>query len=184
MTVVQVDPRAISAWLISVTIVEYPCVTLGVVPDARLKFREELVVNFDVTFRGSAHHDTLAFLLPLLVVVDGSGCRTAENLELQLEGRVVGMDIQVRLNENLLLRVFTFFLTLILLQVLILSHEAASDHVHDDVRLSNVDQHVIFELNWLLLAHKDTIADTEVLNCVLILSEVIRDLKVSTPMLL
>ena len=104
-----------------------------------MELREELVVNFDVTLRGSAHHNTLAFLLPLLVVVDGSGCRTAKNLELQLEGRVVGMDIQVGLNENLLLRVFTVFLTLILLQVLILSHEAASDHVYDDVRLSNID---------------------------------------------
>lgn len=94
------------------------------------------------------------------------------------------MNIQVGLNENLLLRAIALHLTLIILEVLILSHETASDHIHDDIRLSDIDEHVIFELNWLLLAHKDTITNAEVLNRVLILSDVVRDLKVPTPMLL
>ena len=94
------------------------------------------------------------------------------------------MNIQVRLDVNLPHRVISLHLTLILLEVLILSHEAASDHVYNDIGLPDVDKHVIFEFDWLFLAHKDTVSDTEVFNLVLILSNIIHDLKVPTPMLL
>ena len=76
------------------------------------------------------------------------------------------MNIQVRLNVDLPHWVISLHLTLILLEVLILSHQTACDHVYNDIRLSDVNKHVILELYWLFLAHKDTIANTKVFNLV------------------
>ena len=93
------------------------------------------------------------------------------------------MNVQVRLNENLFHWVVSLYLTLILLEVLILSYQTTWDHVYNDVRFSDVNKHVIFKFDWLLLAHKYSITNAEVFNWVLILSNIIHYLKVSTPML-
>ena len=93
------------------------------------------------------------------------------------------MNVQVRLNENLFHWVISLYLNLILLEVLILSYQTAWDHVYNDIRFADVNKHVIFKFDWLFLAHKYSITNAEVFNWVLILSNIIHYLKVSTPML-
>ena len=70
------------------------------------------------------------------------------------------------------------------LQVLVLLNEAAHDDVDNDVGLTDIDQHIVFESYGRLLPDKDAIADSKILYHVLPALEVVLDLKVATPVLL
>ena len=72
----------------------------------------------------------------------------------------------------------------VLLQVLILLDQAACDDVDYDVGFSNIDQHVVFQHDWRLLAHKHSIADAQILDQEVVALHVVHDLEVATAVLL
>ena len=72
----------------------------------------------------------------------------------------------------------------VLLQVLVLLNQAARDYVDNDVGLSDVDQHVVFEHDRRLLADKHSVADAEILYQEVVALHVVHDLKVATAVLL
>ena len=74
--------------------------------------------------------------------------------------------------------------TIELLQVLTVRHQATTDEIDDDIGLTDVDQHIILEHDWVLLADKDSIAHTKILDQVLALFTLVLDLEVSTSVLL
>ena len=71
----------------------------------------------------------------------------------------------------------------VLLQVLVLLDQAARDDVDNDVGLSNVDQHVVFEHDRRLLADKHSVADAEILDQEVVALHVVHDLEVATAVL-
>ena len=71
-----------------------------------------------------------------------------------------------------------------LLQILVLLDEGTSDDVDDDVGFADVDQHVVFENNRLLLSDEDSIAHTQVLDEIGRRIDIVLDLEVTATMLL
>ena len=123
----------------------------------------------------------------MLVVVNFSSGRSTEYLELKLDRGIVRVDVDIRRDVYLLRCHGTASagsLPVELLQVLTVRHQAATDEIDDDIGLTDVDQHIILQHDWMLLADKDTIAHTKILNQVLALFAIILDLEVSTSMLL
>ena len=154
--------------------------------DRGLTLREELIVDFNVAIGRSANDDTLACQI-LVVVVDLTSGGPAEDLQLKLDGGVIGVDVDVGRDMDLLRRhgaIGTGSLPVELLQVLAVCHQAATNEIDNDVGLSHVDQHVVFEHNGVFLADEDTIAHAQVLDQVHVLINIILDLEVSTSVLL
>ena len=56
--------------------------------------------------------------------------------------------------------------------------------IDNNVSLADVDKHVIFQINWLLLSHEHTISNSQVLNQVRHTLQVKLDLEVSASVLL
>jgi len=53
-----------------------------------------------------------------------------------------------------------------LLEVLVLGKKGPIENIDDDIGLANINQHVIFENDWLFLANEDSIAHTKILDVV------------------
>ena len=65
-----------------------------------------------------------------------------------------------------------------------MGNERACDNVHDDVCFTNVDQHVVFQNDWLLLADEDSITNSQVFDEVDGSIDVVLDLEMATAVLL
>ena len=75
-------------------------------------------------------------------------------------------------------------LLLVQLQVTVLVKQVTRDEVDHDVCLTNIDQHVVLEKDWLLLSDKHSIANTQILDQENTAVWVKLDLEVSATMLL
>ena len=152
-----------------------------------MRLGEQFVVDSNVALGGAAD-DNRASRRILLVIVD-LACRwSSENFQLKLDGAVFCTDIQVLWDVQLLviwlLQRSCSIILHELLKVLVLLDQAACDDVDYDVGFSNIDQHVIFQHDWRLLAHKNSIADAQILDQEVVTLHVVHDLEVATAVLL
>ena len=81
---VQVQPRAVRAWLVVEAVCQDPALLVRVECDAGLTLRKQLVVDPDVTVGSPSDHDRLSSEL-LFVVVDLTSRGSSEDLKLELD---------------------------------------------------------------------------------------------------
>jgi len=81
----------------------------------------------------------------LLEVVNFSGRRATENLQLQLDCVVVGVYIEIGRDVELLSSLSIDVFLIMLLKILVLIQNAPCDNIDHDVGFAYIDQHVIFK---------------------------------------
>ena len=91
---VQVEPSTIGARLVVDTIDEPPRSLIRGELNVRLVLGQELVVDADVAIRCPSNNDFLAREV-LLVVVDLTCWRSAKDFKLELDWRIVCVDVQI-----------------------------------------------------------------------------------------
>ena len=146
IVLVEVQPGAIRAWLAIDTIGEDPRILLRREEHTRLALREQFIIDSNVAVWRSSNCDALFDILALLVVINFSCAWATENLQFQLNCIIIQVYVEVGWDvQRLLLSLTRYFIVHMGLQVLVLSYQAALHDIDDDIRLSNVDQHVVLQ---------------------------------------
>lgn len=118
----------------------------------------------------------------MLEVVNFSGRRATENLQLQLDCVVVGVYIEIGRDVELLSSLSIDVFLIMLLKILVLIQNAPCDNIDHDVGFAYIDQHVIFKDNGMFLTDKDTIAYAKIFYLVIHVVEVVANLEMLSSM--
>ena len=127
--------------------------------DDGLIFTEEFVVDADFAVRCPTYDDV--FVKLWLVEVDLSSGWTTKDLELQSDTIIVKVFFEAFLYVDGLHLVFGVFMILCLLielKVTILIDHVSLQEIDNNVCFTDIDKHVVLEIDWLLLSDEHTIS--------------------------
>ena len=110
--------------------------------DHGLLLGQKSVTNSDIALWSSSNNDRLAIVS---VVVDFASGRATEDLKFEFALTIVVVNVKTLLNVDLLLLLLVVGGLDVLLDICVDIEKRSGDDVHNYVRLSDINQHVVFE---------------------------------------
>lgn len=110
--------------------------------DHGLLLGQKSVANSDIALWSSSNNDRLAIVS---VVVDFASGRATEDLKFEFALTIVVVNVKTLLNVDLLLLLLVVGGLDVLLDICVDIEKRSGDDVHNYVRLSDINQHVVFE---------------------------------------
>lgn len=129
--------------------------------DHGLLLGQKSVTNSDIALWSSSNNDRLAIVS---VVVDFASGRATEDLKFEFALTIVVVNVKTLLNVDLLLLLLVVGGLDVLLDICVDIEKRSGDDVHNYVRLSDINQHVVFEDNWFFLSDEHSVANTQVFD--------------------
>lgn len=129
--------------------------------DHGLLLGQKSVANSDIALWSSSNNDRLAIVS---VVVDFASGRATEDLKFEFALTIVVVNVKTLLNVDLLLLLLVVGGLDVLLDICVDIEKRSGDDVHNYVRLSDINQHVVFEDNWFFLSDEHSVANTQVFD--------------------
>lgn len=110
--------------------------------DHGLLLGQKSVTNSDIALWSSSNNDRLAIVS---VVVDFASGRATEDLKFEFALTIVVVNVKTLLNVDLLLLLLVVGGLDVLLDICVDIEKRSGDDVHNYVRLSDINQHIVFE---------------------------------------